>query len=441
MKVLWICKFSNAPVREKLGLSVSLFEVVLRKVLRKGPKQWDDSAAWITNGLVEFEKFTDIELHVVSPHYGMVKKNVSFQLNGINYHFFKPDNDTMLKRLRGLLFKKIASEHTGNRNFIKRIVSKLNPDLIHMYGAENPIYSIAALDIDTKKFPFFVSLQTLMSDPGFFGNYFISKDQYSFRVGIEKDIIKRIKYIGTSVPGNRNIIWSGINPNAIFFDSFLAIEQNVEVFGFEKKYDFVFFAASIAKLADVAIEAFALACKKHPDITLNIIGSTPEPFTGNLKLRIKELGVEKNVFFSGKLPEHKDVLEQIQYSRFALLPLKVDFISGTIREAIYAGLPVITMKTHGTPLLNEKRRSVLISEQNDIQGMADNMCKLIESPALVQELTVNSLITLRERYSNTRSMRQLTEVYRAIIAHHTNQTPIPSYMGAQNPNISNEEQN
>src|SRR5690606_6929318 len=101
----------------------------------------------------------------------------------------------------------------------------------------------------------------------------------------------------------------------------------------------------------------------------------------------------------------------------------------------------ITMKTHGTPLLNEKRRSVLISEQNDIQGMADNMCKLIESPALVQELTVNSLITLRERYSNTRSMRQLTEVYRAIIAHHTNQTPIPSYMGAQNPNISNEEQN
>lgn len=435
MKVLWICKFSNPQVRERLGLSVSLFEVVVRKLLRQRQKQWDDYGAWITNGLVEFEKFTDIELHVVSPHYGMVKKNVSFQLNGINYHFFKPDNDTMLKRLRGLLFKKIASEHTGNRNFIKRIVSKLNPDLIHMYGAENPIYSIAALDIDTKKFPFFVSLQTLMSDPGFFGNYFISKDQYSFRVGIEKDIIKRIKYIGTSVPRNRSVIWSGINPNAIFFDSFLAIEQNVEVFGFEKKYDFVFFAASIAKLADVAIEAFALALKKYPKLTINIIGGTPEPFTTNLKTRIKELNIQNNVFFSGKLPEHKDVLKQIQFSKFALLPLKVDFISGTIREAIYAGLPVITMKTHGTPLLNEKRRSVLLSEQNDLQGMADNMCMLIESPSLAQELTGNALITLRERYSNARSMRKLTETYRAIMAHHNNQTPIPSEIGVQNPKI------
>jgi len=441
MKVLWISNFSNPRVRESLNLQVNIFEVLARKLLKKPKKQWVDHAPWITNGIKEFEKFDNIELHVVSPHYGISNKTETFELNGINYHFFKPDDDSVLKKVKEYFYKSIESKYSGNRKVIKSIVKSINPNIIHMYGAENPIYAISALDIDTNKYPFFVSLQTLMSNPEFEEKYRINHEEYVFRSNLEKSILKRVKYIGSTIQEFKDIVWSDINSKAIFLNTTLAVEQNIVKIECEKKYDFVFFAASIAKNADVAIEAFALACKKHPDITLNIIGSTPEPFTGNLKLRIKELGVEKNVFFSGKLPEHKDVLEQIQYSRFALLPLKVDFISGTIREAIYAGLPVITMKTHGTPLLNEKRRSVLISEQNDIQGMADNMCKLIESPALVQELTVNSLITLRERYSNTRSMRQLTEVYRAIIAHHTNQTPIPSYMGAQNPNISNEEQN
>lgn len=435
MKVLWICRFTNARVREKLDLSPRFWETVLRSLFNKPLPERDDYGAWITNAIEEFEKFEGLELHLVVPHTGMAKRMAYFQMEGIHYHFFKPDDDALWRRVRKLFTSSVQSRHKGNRKAIRKVVEEVQPDLIHMYGAENPPYSLAALDLDTERFPLMVSLQTLLNRPGFRDNYLISAQNFRFRAGVEQEILKRAKYIGATPAATRNYVWAELNPQALFFPSFLALEQKVERCACDKRYDFVFFAVSIEKLGDVAVEAFALACKKHPRLTLNIVGGTPEPFTGRLKERIRELGLEKQVIFSGKLPEHKDVLRQIQFSKFALLPLKVDLISGTIREAIYAGLPVVTMKTHGTPLLNEKRRSVLISEQNDLQGLADNMCRLLESPALVKELRENALITLKERYSNARSMQQLIEVYRAIMAHHSKQTPLPPEMGAQNPNI------
>ena len=78
MKVLWISNFSNPRVRESLNLQVNIFEVLARKLLKKPKKQWIDHAPWITNGIKEFEKFDNIELHVVSLHYGISNKTETF---------------------------------------------------------------------------------------------------------------------------------------------------------------------------------------------------------------------------------------------------------------------------------------------------------------------------------------------------------------------------
>ncbi len=392
MKVLWICHFSNPQVREKLNLTVSFIEALARKLLKIPQKQWNDFAAWITNGIEEFEKFDDIELHVVSPHYGIKKRIDSFELNGIFYHFFKPDDDSIIKKMRRYISKNIESDYEGNRKAISNLIESINPDVIHMYGAENPYYSISALDIDLRKYPLMVSLQTLMSDSGFLENYAIDNRSYNFRSSIEQKIIKRIDYIGSSVQKYRQIIWSSSNPKAIFFKTYLAVEEKVDIINMDKKYDFVFFAASINKHADIAVEAFALASKTIPGLTLNIIGGTPEPFTGELKARINELGIANCVFFSGMLPTHQDVLKQIQLSRFAILPLKVDGVSGTIREAMFAGIPIVSTITRSTPDLNVNRESLLLSKQGDSEGMAFNMVRLVQSPELAFRLRSNALI-------------------------------------------------
>ena len=229
---------------------------------------------WISNGIKEFEN-EYIELHVVSTLW-YIKRINSFELNGIFYH--SPDDDSVIKKIRRYISKNIESDYEGNRKVISSLIENINPDVIHMYGAENPYYSISALDIDLSKYPLMVSLQTLMSDSVFLENYPIDNRSYNFRSSIEQKIIKRIDYIGSSVQKYRQIIWSSYNPKAIFFKTYLAVEEKVDIINMDKKYDFVFFAASINKHADIAVEAFALASKTIPGLTLNIIGGTPEPF-------------------------------------------------------------------------------------------------------------------------------------------------------------------
>ena len=118
MKVLWICHFSNSQVREKLNLSKNIFEVLIRKLLKKTPKQWSDFGAWITNGIAEFEKNKNIELHIISPHYGMSYNTEEFEMNGIYYHFFKPDDNSFVKRALKSLRKIILMNYDIDLNII-----------------------------------------------------------------------------------------------------------------------------------------------------------------------------------------------------------------------------------------------------------------------------------------------------------------------------------
>lgn len=433
LKVAWICHFSNEKIRSRLTFSASPVENFLRNILNKPKALYSDYANWISNGIIEFEKFDNVEMHVISPHYGMKHNIEHFDINGINYWFFKPDDNAFLQRRIKYFTKIRVSEYKRNRKIVKRIIAKINPDIIHMYGAENPYYSITALDIDTVRYPLIVSLQTLLSDEEFKSKTNIPAIQYILRSNIERTIIKKIQYVGSSVNKYREIIWETINPNIIFSKTYLGIAENVLPDKQVKKYDFVYFAASIDKAADLAIEAFARASQKKTSITLNIVGGEPESFKKQLVERINQLGISDKVFFSGRLPTQEDVFKQISRSRFALLPLKLDIIPGTIREAMFLGLPVLTTITHGTPLLNEMRESLLLSKQGDHDALAKNMNKLIESPDLARKLSANALITAKERWSNQRNMTELVETYKAIIDHHKNGKTIPSEIGTINP--------
>ncbi|PIE78564.1 MAG: hypothetical protein CSA15_07160 [Candidatus Delongbacteria bacterium] len=432
MKVLWICPLSNSKIREYLKLKRNRVESVLRNLMKiKGPA-YSDIAPWITNGIIEFENFDNIELHVVAPHKGLAKSLDEFKIDGIHYHFIKSDDDRLYYKVKRKLGKSIKISYKGNRKIISRLIKDINPDIIHMYGAENPNYSIAALDIDTKEYPLFVSLQTLMSHKDFKANYPISDDEFFLRSKVEKEVLKKTNYLGSTIQGYREEVWRNINKNAMFLGTYLAAEQKIPKTDLDKKYDFVYFSSSISKAADIAVEGFASACKKYPNLTLNIVGGMPELFTKNLRKRIEELNLEKNIIFSGRLPLHEDVLKQIQLSKFALLPLKVDSISGTIREAMSAKLPVVTTITSGTPSLNEVRESVLISDKDDYQGIADNMIKLIESKDNNKKMIDNALKTVSERWNNKRRMMQLVDAYSAIIEHHKNGTPIPKEISVIN---------
>lgn len=411
IKVVWICHLSNPEIRNNLKFRKWSIVEVSKRIVGKG--KYYDFASWNTKGIHEFEKFEDIELHIIAPHYG-INGLQEFELNNIHYHFFHTEDDNMLSLFEKVFLHKVKKSYSLNTKRILSLIEKIKPDLVHLIGIENPYYAESALSM-AKTIPLIVTLQTLMIDPDFQKNYPISKELYDYRAGLEETIIKRANYVASKVEHFRSIIREQEGQEVKFLDISLAVGESVNLSLTEKLYDFVYFAADISKAIDYALEAFAIVKKKYKDITLHVIGGYDETLMHEIKQQMKRLGLEEGVDFTGKLSTYDDVISEVRKCRFALLPLKIDLISGTIREAMANGLPVVTTITPSTPKLNMYRECVLLSQKGDFETMASNMCRLLEEPKFAEKMRLNSSIYLQERYDNKATMDAWRKTYHEIL--------------------------
>lgn len=411
IRVVWVCNFSNREVRSSLNRREARIEKTIRNLLGKSSLENHDYAQWITNGIKCFERFSEVELHIIAPQHYIKGDIQEFEDKGIFYHFFNNEAYSLLFKARTVLIGNDGYKYEKNRKTIKDLIAKINPQIVHIIGAENEDYALSAIDIP-HNIPVIVQMQTLLNDPEFIKRSPIYSD---YKRACEMKVLQRADYIGTTIEHFKELVSKNIVNNPKFIRIELALGEKPNHAQVDKIYDFVYFSVNINKAVDYAIEAFAIAQKKYPQITLDVIGGYSAEFKKQVDKRISELGIESNVIFEGLLPTHEDVLHHISYSRFALLPLKVDMIAGTIREAMAAGLPVVTTITPVTPKLNEQRRSVLLSEKGDFQSMADNMIALIDSDSLCHELVSNADITLMERYDNDSAMREWVEAYLTIL--------------------------
>ena len=78
-----------------------------------------DSSQWISNGINEYEKINDVELHIVAPHRNICGVQ-EFQINGIYYHFFRSRSDSSLFK-KMFCKPQIFSDYRKNRIVIKKI--------------------------------------------------------------------------------------------------------------------------------------------------------------------------------------------------------------------------------------------------------------------------------------------------------------------------------
>ncbi len=417
IKVVWVCNFSNSLVVERLSFRLGLLNTLLRHLLgRTKAIDTSDFGVWITNGIAEFEQFDDIELHVVAPYHFLRPTVQEFEEKGIFYHFFSDERYTLLGSIRTKYINPIHLSYKRNRYYISKAIKKIQPDIIHIIGAENPYYAMAIHDIP-KTIPTIVQLQTLMNDPGFLNNYPIDKKTLKHRSAEELRVINRADFIGTRDVKYIDVIKSSIKPDAKFLDIMLATGETAHYADDKKEFDFVYFASNISKAGDLALEAFGLAHKQNPSITLDVVGGSEYDTQESFRGIIAKYGIAENVSFEGRLKTHHDVITQIRKSRIALLPLRVDLTSGTIREAMANGLPVLTTDTgdQGTRRLNNNRRSVLISPIGNHQALSDNMLLLLENKSLANELKSNAFESLKESYNNSKAMKEWADAYKACL--------------------------
>ena len=415
IKVALICHFSNDTIRNVLHQRIPWYEKVGRAILKKAPPTLNDFAQWNTNAIQELSKVNNIELSVIAPAQYMQRKECCWEESNVHYYFFRDEDDYLVNKIGSVIRPHHYNRYEKNRIVIKHYLTQIKPDVVHVIGAENPYYSLSALDIP-QEIPIIIQLQTLMSDPTFGRNYNGPKANYNYRSDVEKRVIQRANYVATTVDIYRQIITNNIKPNVSFLDLIFPLTEHVNLEDDKlKSFDFVYFANIISKACDLALEAFGIAHKKHPEISLDIIGNYTDVYKSNLHEIMKKHDIEDCVTFEGRLPRHEDVISQIRKSKFALLPLKIDITSSTIRESMANGLPVLTTITQGTPSLNKDYQCVLLSEIGDHQALADNMCKLIEDDKLAELLKTNGYRKASARRDNAEIVADWIKAYEEIV--------------------------
>lgn len=423
IKVVWICHFSNKPTRDKLKLSKNRFLYrLIKKITKKEARNIDyrDIAPWVSILIEEFEKFNDVELHVISPQVGLKGLTTEFEMNGVHYHFYNPDISLFLSQLINNV--KLWLKLQPGSLIVKRFLRKINPDIINLIGAENYYHSCVVLDI--KDVPVLVTCQTIYTNPQRL--QFNPQANKTKNWAIDLLIQQQKKYFACGGRMHRDLLLNN-NPEAIVFNGYLPSRMPEGIEEQNKEYDFVCFAAGHGgnKGTEDAIEAIALVKAVKPDVKLNIVGKCSPDVRVILDKLIEEKDVVNNVIFHDYFHEHADMFRQVMKSRFALLPVKMDIISSTTREAMFLGLPVVTYITSGTPLLNREKECVLLADIGDIHKLAENMISLLKSDTLAEKLRINAKEYMDIHFNNKKEAQKLKSIYQAVLDHHANGSVIP----------------
>jgi colanic acid/amylovoran biosynthesis glycosyltransferase len=134
----------------------------------------------------------------------------------------------------------------------------------------------------------------------------------------------------------------------------------------------------------VALDALALARRRDDRLRLRIIGDGPE--RPALERRIRELGLEGCVTLLGACPREV-FMEELDRAHLYLQP-SVEAPDGdseggaptALLEAQASGLPVLASRHDDIPEVVRDAHSALLSDEGDVEGLAENMTTLAADP-------------------------------------------------------------
>lgn len=209
-----------------------------------------------------------------------------------------------------------------------------------------------------KKYSFFIKRIFRMADDVVAPSGFL-KDIFN-RYGIETRIIPNICDLDlfSFLPREK------LSPNFI-------ITRNLE-----KKYN-----------VQCAVRAFRLVKERFSGARLTVVGGGSEE--SRLKLLARDLGVADSVFFTGRV-DNSQVSMFYRSSDIFLNSSTVDNMPVSVLEAFASGLPVISADAGGLRYIVQDRKTGLLVNIDDHEGMAKSMCELLESPAMARDIALNA---------------------------------------------------
>lgn len=162
------------------------------------------------------------------------------------------------------------------------------------------------------------------------------------------------------------------------------------------------------------IKAFALVVQKAPQARLLMVGDGL--VRGELEQQVQDAGLQDSVLFTGYVP-HEEVpryLGCFDVAVAAFRELDIDFCGSPIKlfEYMAAGRAIVASNIGQIPEIVTHERDALLVEPGDISQLADEIIRLVNDPALRNQLGSAAQVE-GQKYSWEAYADQLVDIYRA----------------------------
>lgn len=393
IKIVWLCHFVNNEMNSYYGTD------------------WNEHSRWITEFVDIFKCNQTYELHVIAPNYFTNKDDLVI-VDGVYFHFYKYHAAFLNGVFIGLdiLFRR-------EKNIQKKIydiVSNIQPKLIHLFGSENRGYSSGIIPL-RNKYPIVISLQgfiSLSTYNGSLAQQFIKR----FKVKNERTINTTFKYFTIPVDSPLVDYFKKLNQSAKLFSLSFPTTIPATKKQVIKKYDIVFWGhISEDKGIEDLINALYILRKNKKDIKLLIVGKVALGYKKYLTSMIDRLGITQNVFFEGFKKTQSELFEVVSMGKIYVLPTHFDGLPGSIREAFFLKIPVITYPVGAIPSFNDVEECVMMAETRNVEDLSQKIWLLLNDKSKQEILKNNAYQLAMNRFSNNDIYEQLNFIYETML--------------------------
>ena len=165
---------------------------------------------------------------------------------------------------------------------------------------------------------------------------------------------------------------------------------------------------------DILLKTMAKVVKVIPDISLSMAGEGE--MTPKLKEMTKNLGIEKNINFTGFIP-NKEIYSFIKRHDIMVMPSVMDSESFGVAviEASACGRPVIASKVGGVPEVLVNNETGILVTPKDVDELAQAIIKLSQNAEMRIEMGKQGYEFVKKNYSWNCSLDKMENLYKRLI--------------------------
>jgi glycosyltransferase involved in cell wall biosynthesis len=158
------------------------------------------------------------------------------------------------------------------------------------------------------------------------------------------------------------------------------------------------------KGVDVLIQAFDRIAPKHPDVILRIVGYCPDPGPWErMSAYPARVRIEKPL-------AHEQAMDVMAKCAVFALPSRMEGVPRVLIEALAARRAVVSTRVSGIPALIEHEHDGLLSDMDDIEGLAKNLDRLLSDSELGRGLGENGHRKVLEELTEERFVQRFADM-------------------------------